>query len=88
MHVDAPSAAAYMPLSQSEHAVAVGVVEYLPAAHLRHELAPALEPVFVIEPAPHLAHDATLELVEYVPLAHAVHLVAPMPVPVSVIEPA
>ena len=60
----------------------------MPAAHSRHAVAPALVPVFVIDPAAQSTHDATFDAVEYVPGAHAVHVVAPLPVPVSVIEPA
>ena len=63
-------------------------VEYLPALHEVHELAPALMPVFVIEPAPQSMHDATLDVVEYLPAMHAVHVVAAAAAPVSVIEPA
>ena len=35
-------------------------VEYLPAAQWAHELAPAVDPVFVIEPAAHLLQSAAL----------------------------
>ena len=45
-------------------------------------------PVFVIEPAVHSVHDATLEAVEYLPAAHGVHTFAPTLAPLSVIEPA
>ena len=64
------------------------VVEYLPAAHGVHELAPASVPVFVIEPAPHSMHDVTFDAVEYLPAPHAMHFVALAAVPVSVIDPA
>ena len=70
------------------HAAVAEVVEYLPAAHSVHELAPALAPVFVIDPAPQSVHDTTAEVVEYLPAAHAVHIVAPVNRPLLVIEPA
>ena len=70
------------------HKVTFDAVEYLPAAHSRHELAPALAPAFVIEPAPQWMHDATFDAVEYLPATHAVHAFAPADEPVSVIEPA
>ena len=49
------------------HALAADTVEYLPAAHSLHELAPTSVPVFVIEPAPHSAHDVLLATPAYVP---------------------
>ena len=70
------------------HDTAAEVAEYLPAAHSRHELAPALLPAFVIEPAPQWMHDAMVDAVEYLPATHAVHAFAPVNAPVSVIEPA
>ncbi len=70
------------------HDATFDVVEYLPAAHSRHELAPALVPVFVIEPALQSMHDAMVDVVEYLPAAHAVHVVAPAVAPVFVIDPA
>ena len=75
-------------VGQSVHDATCDATEYLPAAHSRHELAPAAAPVFVIEPAPQLVHDATFDPVEYMPAAHAVHAFAPSDDPVSVIEPA
>jgi hypothetical protein len=62
-------------------------VEYFPAPHSAHELAPVLVPVLVIEPALQMLHSAALELVEYLPLLQAVQFFAPETVPVSVIEP-
>ena len=70
------------------HDSAAASAEYLPAEHSRHELAPALAPAFVIDPAPQSMHDATFDAVEYLPAAHAVHVVAPVDEPVSVIDPA
>ena len=51
-------------------------------------LAPALLPVFVIEPASHAAQATSVEFIEYVPAAHAMHEIAPAAVPVSVRDPA
>ena len=70
------------------HEAAAEVAEYLPDAHSRHELAPALLPAFVMDPAPQSTHDAMFDAVEYLPAAHAVHAFAPVNAPVSVIEPA
>ena len=70
------------------HAETLDAVEYLPAAHSTHELAPPKDPVFVIEPAPHPMHDESVDTVEYLPAPHAVHAVAPAADPVSVIDPA
>ena len=51
-------------------------VEYLPTAHPVQILAPALVPVFVIEPAAQSLHDATFDAVEYFPTAHFVQSVS------------
>ena len=64
------------------------VVEYFPAPHSVHVVAPAFMPVFVIEPAAQSVHKATFEAFEYLPAEHAVHVVAPALVPVPVLEPA
>ena len=88
MHVDEPSAAAYAPAPQSEHEATFDAVEYLPAAHWLHVVAPALGPVFVTDPAPQSMQDATFDASEYLPAPHAVHFVALAAVPVSVIDPA
>jgi hypothetical protein len=74
--------------SHSVHDATFEAAEYLPAPHSVHELAPALVPAFVIEPAPQSVHAATFDAVEYLPAAHAAHAVAPAAEPVSVIEPA
>ena len=42
-----------------------------------HELAPALVPVFVIEPALQSVHEVSVDAVEYLPAAQGVHVVAP-----------
>ena len=64
-------------------------VEYLPALHSMQELAPAADPVFVIEPAWQSVHEVSLGSVEYVPGRHLSHVVAPGSSSVlSVMEPA
>ncbi len=70
------------------HDEPVDVIEYLPAAHALHAIAPAAVPVSVIDPAPHSMHELVAEVAEYLPAAHAVHVVAAALLPVSVIEPA
>ena len=75
-------------MGQSVHDAAAESAEYLPAEHSRHELAPALAPMFVMDPAPQSMHDTMFDAVEYLPAAHAAHAVAPAAEPVSVIEPA
>ena len=45
-------------------------------------------PVFVMDPAPQVAHEATFDDVEYIPAAQGVHVAAPALVPVFVKEPA
>ena len=77
-----------MPAAQSLHDATFDAVEYLPAAHWLHVVAPVLVPVFVIEPAPQSMQDATFDASEYLPAPHAVHFVALAAVPVSVIDPA
>ena len=42
-----------MPASQSVHEATFDATENLPAPHSVHELAPAVAPVFVIDPAAH-----------------------------------
>ena len=58
-----PAAPAYLPASQSVQA-STDDAEYLPATHAVHVVAPAVEPVFVTEPASHSMHEATLDAVE------------------------
>ena len=70
------------------HSTTFDSVEYFPAPHFVHVVAPVPVPVFVIEPAAQSVHEATLELVEYLPALHGVHAFAPVLVPVSVIDPA
>ena len=81
-----PSVPTYLPTPQSVHAPTFDFVEYFPAEHLVHVVAPVLVPLFVIEPAPH-AIQPVVELVEYRPAKHGVHASAPGVVPVLVIEP-
>ena len=69
------------------HWATFDAVEYLPAPHSVHVVAPVLVPVFVIEPAAQSAHDGTVEAVEYLPAGHAVQLVALALVPVFVTDP-
>ena len=45
-------------------------------------------PVFVMDPAPHVKHEATFDDVEYKPGVHRSHDDAPAPVPVFVMDPA
>jgi hypothetical protein len=66
----------------------VDAIEYLPAPHSVHELAPLPLPVFVIDPAWHVEHTAALETVEYSPAPHSVQLLAPELAAVLVMEPA
>ena len=70
------------------HALTFDAVEYRPMGHAVHIVAPALEPVFVIEPAAQALHDESVDAAEYRPAAHGVQLVALALAPVSVIEPA
>jgi hypothetical protein len=70
------------------HAATLDAIEYFPATHSVHSVAPGLVPLSVIEPAPHGVHDATFDALEYVPAAHAVHKLAPAVTPVSVHDPA
>ena len=83
-----PSDSTYRPAAQSIHAATLDAVEYLPAPHAVHVVAPLLLPVFVIDPASHAVHASTFDAVEYSPAAHATHTLAPAAVPVLVIEPA
>ena len=70
------------------HAETLDAVEYLPAAHSTHVVAPASAPVFVTDPAAHSMHELTSDAVEYLPASHAVHELAPAADPASVIDPA
>ena len=66
-----------MPAGQAVHVATADTVEYLPALHSLHELAPPSMPVFVTEPGVHGVHAATSDALEYSPAAHAVHDDAP-----------
>ena len=70
------------------HAATLDAVEYFPATHSVHSVAPELAPLLVIEPAPHGVHDATVDALEYVPATHAIHELAPAAVPKLVRDPA
>ena len=78
----------YLPVSHSMHESKADDVEYSPAPHLAHRLAPVLVPVLVIDPAWQVVHDVTFDPLEYVPAAHAAHKIAPAATPVSVRDPA
>jgi hypothetical protein len=70
------------------HAATLDAIEYFPATHSVHSVAPGLVLLSVIEPAPQTIHDATFDALEYVPATHAVHELAPAVTPVSVRDPA
>ena len=53
-----------------------------------HDIAPDKVPVFVLEPAAQVEHEATFDDNEYKPGVHSVHVDAPGLVPVFVMEPA
>ena len=59
-----PSASTYLPALQSLQTATLDCVEYLPAAHAVHVVAPVSGPVFVTEPAAHTLHDESLESAE------------------------
>jgi hypothetical protein len=64
MQSDASSEATiptYSPAGQSVHDATFDAVEYLPATHTVHVVAPALVPVSVIEPAAHTLQAATFD---------------------------
>jgi hypothetical protein len=68
--------------------VTLDAVEYFPATHSVHSVAPELAPLLVIEPTPHGVHAATFDAFEYVPAAHVIHELAPTTVPMLVRDPA
>ena len=49
------------------HAATVEAVEYFPAVHAVHVVAPVFTPVSVIDPAAQSVQAATFEAVEYFP---------------------
>ena len=59
------------PASQSEHDGTFDAVEYLPAAHAVHVVAPVLLPLFVIEPASHMMQSLNPVVPTYIPATHA-----------------
>ena len=86
MHELDPSPA-YLPWGQFVHDSTFERVEYLPATHLPQELAPALGPSLVMDPAAQLA-QAVVEAAEYQPAEHALQVVAPALVSLLVTDPA
>ena len=86
MHELDPSPA-YLPWGQFVHDSTFEVVEYLPATHLPQELAPALGPSLVMDPAAQLA-QAVVEAAEYQPAEHAMQVVALALVSLLVTDPA
>ena len=60
-----PAMAEYLPARQSLQAAMLDCVEYLPAAHAVHIVAPVSLPVFVTEPAAHTLHDESLGSAEW-----------------------
>ena len=69
-------------------AATLEAVEYFPAGHAMHVVAPAAAPVSVMDPAVQSVQAATLEAEEYFPLTHGVHAIAPVATPVLVMDPA
>jgi len=76
------------PAIQSVQAATFEAVEYFPAVHAVHVVAPVFTPVSVMDPAIQSVQAATPEAVEYFPAVHAVQVVAPVFTPVFVIDPA
>ena len=58
------------PAPQSLHAATFDAVEYLPAAHAVHVVAPAEEPVSVMEPAAHSEQYVRPVALVYLSLIH------------------
>jgi hypothetical protein len=58
----------YFPAAQSVQAVTLDEVEYLPAAHMVHLIAPVLLPLSVTEPA--------LQLLQFTPASHGQYIPA------------
>ena len=69
------------------HEATFDAVQYLPAAHFAHAVAPGVVPVLVFDPALQLVH-AAFDDFEYLPATHSLQEVAPTDEPVFVIEPA
>jgi hypothetical protein len=64
----APVVLTYFPAAQSVQAVTLDEVEYLPAAHMAHLIAPVLLPLSVTEPA--------LQLLQFTPASHGQYIPA------------
>ena len=62
---------------QSLHLLTPDVVENVPAAQIVQELAPALGPVFVSEPAGQSLHGSSFDVV-YLPTAQVMHSLRPL----------
>ena len=75
----------YVPAGQVEQAVTFDSVEYVPASHTLHAVAPV--PVLpVMEPAGQAVHVSVFEAAEYVPGVHTLQACAPAPA-LPVMEP-
>jgi hypothetical protein len=61
------------PASHKVHAATFDVVEYWPAAHALHAIAPAAAPLLVIEPAWHGKQNDSPSEPWYSPAWHALH---------------
>ena len=70
-----------------EHEATFDDNEYKPAAQRVHVVAPALVPVFVIEPAGHEEHEVTFDDNEYKPGVQGEHVDVPPLVPIVAMEP-
>ena len=83
--------AAWVILAQVEHDATLDANEYKPGVQKVHVVAPALVPVFVMEPAPQVEHDAMFAedmCNEYKPGVQREHVVAPALVPEVAMDPA
>ena len=60
-----PVADTYLPAPQSVHDPTFDAVEYLPASHSVHAVAPAAVPVFVFEPAAQAIHADSPSVTAY-----------------------
>ena len=74
--------------AQGEHDETLEDNEYVPATQGVHVDAPALVPVFVMDPASQFVHEETFDDAEYKPGAQSEQVDAPALVPVFVMEPA
>ena len=74
-----PVAPTYLPAVHAMHVAMSEPVEYFPASHFVHVVAPADAPVGdrAIEPAAHVMHAASPVVTVYLPAAHVAHAAAP-----------